>query len=552
MVLRNRWLRYGFAIATLPVGILAAIRPLPSWSAERVVVSYRLFEFSISVSSLEAFAYEGTVDSELQAYARYLPEDQLTQIRQFLIQPIPLSPVEIGQLTYSSFGEETLRFFGDTIQTGARQNGFSGLRGALILAAAEPEGLTPLNVIRQFPTSTLRVDASYAQHIVGQFNQLFDRNHQAMTLIAQLANQEMTDFEAMTTSSLSELGEIAWNKEVLMLFDELRQRRILVDFYQPLTTSPAPVIVFSHGLAASRTDLIELAEHLASHGFAVAVVEHPNSNTEQVQNLLRGLAREVTEPSEFIERPRDITFLLDELQTRNQFGPRRNRLNLRQIGVVGHSFGGYTALALVGASIDFTNLNHICSQTQFSLNMANVSLLLQCSALQLPNVDYELQDERIQAAFVFNPIGSALFGEEGLKHLSTPLLIVAGSDDWVAPPLLEQICPFTWLDSSDKYLALIQGGGHSYDAVSTGQSSLLNELAGADPAVAKRYLKLLSLAFFNTYLERQSEYQLLSNVNYGQHFNQFPLELYLTNALSNAPIAQSLNLACSEITALKL
>ncbi|MBE9102671.1 alpha/beta hydrolase [Vacuolonema iberomarrocanum] len=534
-------------IIAFVAGILATSLALPGHSAEEIVASYGLLEFSIPVESLETFANEGHIDRDLANYARHLDEEQLEQLRQYLNEPIPLSAVEVSQLTYSYLGEESLRFLGNIIRTGAWQNGFHSLRGGLVLAAIEPEGLTLLNVMKQFPTSTLRIDTQYAWQIARDFTQLFEHNEQSIDLIAQLANQEAEDANYSTAIELDISGNSIWQKDVLSLFDESRERHITVDFYQPNTTSPAPLIVVSHGLAASRDGLGELAEHLASHGLAVAVVEHPNSNFQQVANLLEGLAQEVAEPSEFIDRPLDISYLLDELDSLNQSGSLQTRLNLQQIGVVGHSFGGYTALALVGADFEPLTLNQTCNPTQFNSNVANVSLLLQCSALQLPDLDTDLHDERIQAAFVFNPIGSALFGESGLQQINAPVFVVAGSEDWVAPALLEQICPFTRLESSNKYLALIQGGGHGYAEPTVDQNRLLNELTGSDPTTAKRYLKALSLAFFNTHIREQSEYQAFLSAGYAQSLNQSPLELHLIKELSDTQIAQSTNFECSDI-----
>jgi predicted dienelactone hydrolase len=547
---RCSWLKRGLATAVLSVGILLSGLASAGKAAERLAITYGPFEFYVPVSSLERFAYEGHIDSRMQRYARFFDEDELDQIRQFLVRPFPLSTVEVGQLTYSSFGEESLRFLGDALQTSARQNGFLGLRGALILAAADPEGLTPINVIKHFPSSTLRINGRYVQHIFNQFTQLLEQNSQAVELISQLADQETANLSPPPDSSIRRVGEFGWRKDLLVLFDRQRQRRIVVDFYQPSSTTPAPVVVFSHGLASNRNDLTDLAENLAANGYAVAVVEHPYSNTQQVQNLLRGLAREVTEPIEFVERPRDITYLLDELEIRNQSGRWQNRLNLQQVGVVGHSFGGYTALALAGADIDFDNLNRVCNQPQFNLNLANLSLLLQCSALQLPETDYTLRDNRIQAAFTFNPIGSALFGEAGLQQLNVPVMVVAGSEDWVAPPLLEQICPFTWLKSPQKYLAVIQGGGHGYDDAPALQNGLLNGLAGPDPATAKAFVNALSLAFFESHLQDNPEAQLLLTAHQAQGAQASPLGLHLISSASNAQMTEFADATCAPLTAL--
>ncbi len=83
----------------------------------------------------------------------------------------------------------------------------------------------------------------------------------------------------------------------------------------------------------------------------------------------------MTEPNEFINRPLDVKFLLDELENRDKSDP-SIQLNLQQVGVIGQSFGGYTALALAGASLNKEQLQKDCQKLNDSLN---VSLLQRVS-----------------------------------------------------------------------------------------------------------------------------------------------------------------------------
>ncbi len=45
-------------------------------------------------------------------------------------------------------------------------------------------------------------------------------------------------------------------------------------------------------------------------------------------------------------------------------------LNLEQVGVVGQSFGGYTALALAGTKINFEQLKADCPALENTLNVS--------------------------------------------------------------------------------------------------------------------------------------------------------------------------------------
>ena len=46
------------------------------------------------------------------------------------------------------------------IQTESGQNGFYAIRAALILASADPQGLTLLNVMRYYPNNSIRINLS--------------------------------------------------------------------------------------------------------------------------------------------------------------------------------------------------------------------------------------------------------------------------------------------------------------------------------------------------------------------------------------------------------
>lgn len=151
-----------------------------------------------------------------------------------------------------------------------------------------------------------------------------------------------------------------------------------MDVYIPQTfrDDKTPVIIFSHGLASRPEDYAQAIEHLASYGFLVAAPQHPGSDIKYLQGMLAGYYRNIFDGNEFINRPKDISFVIDELARRNasQF---QGKLNLTNVGVAGHSFGGYTAIAIAGASIDFDNLAKDCNRSYSGIN---ISILLECRA----------------------------------------------------------------------------------------------------------------------------------------------------------------------------
>jgi predicted dienelactone hydrolase len=542
--------RLGIALLNLGLLLAPVAIPSPARGAQEIYIPYGPMEFSLPVSALALYAKEGKINQELAAYARYLDPKQLEQLRKVLVTRVDLTPVAIAQFLYSPQGKIILERIGQIVQTKAGQDGFYAIRSALILAAADPEGLTLLNVLQKFPTYGIKINSARGFQLIDELSNLIKSTGSAIAAVEQQAIAEASTQDSSQTSPLTlgqnnfsqkpnlrKPGSVSVSKQALMLTDLRRRRTLPVDLYLPTSSSPlsrgglAPVIIISHGLGSDRLTFAYLAEHLASYGFAVAVPEHPGSNAAQIQALINGLANEVTSPAELIDRPLDIKFLLDELERSYA-----RQLNLQQVGVIGQSFGGYTALALAGAKINFEQLAKDCGPSNDSLNL---SLLLQCRAEELPIVDYQLSDKRVQAAIAINPVNSTIFGESQLSKIQIPLMLVAGSDDTVAPALPEQIRPFTWLTTPNKYLVLLNDGTHfSLLEESTGGVPVPETAIGPAPALARDYMKALSLAFFETYIAGNSDYQPYLSAAYAQFLSENPLPVSLVQSLTAEQLSQ--------------
>ncbi|MBC6433053.1 alpha/beta hydrolase [Nostoc sp. HG1] len=410
------WLK--LALRIFSIGLIPTLTANQALGAERIRFNYGLFERSVPISSLETYAKTGKVDNDLAGYTQYVNKKQLTQLRKVLLTPIPLNQVEISQFLYTPIGERLLQRLGKVIQTESRLSGFYAIRAALILSAADQKDFSLLNVLRKFPASAISINLNQSLAIADSLQNLVNQTQNAVALINQQSQQQVITASTLNTIPLMDLGKTGsfrFLKQTIILNDISRLRKFPADIYLPVAQTPRPIIVISHGLGSDRTSFAYLAEHLASYGFVVAVPEHPGSNSQQLQALLQGIANRVTNPRELIDRPLDIKYLLEELTRLSKSNPTfQGRLNLEQVGVVGQSFGGYTALALAGAKINFEQLKTDCPSLEDTLN---VSLLLQCLAVNLPNAQYNLSDARIKAAIAINPVNSSIFGQASLSQI---------------------------------------------------------------------------------------------------------------------------------------
>ncbi|MBK8191219.1 MAG: hypothetical protein IPK79_12315 [Vampirovibrionales bacterium] len=242
-------------------------------------------------------------------------------------------------------------------------------------------------------------------------------------------------------------------------------REIKTLLYQPVKaegdTSAAPLVMLSHGLGGSEKTLGYLAEHLASHGYAVMALNHPGSDVEaeravkhqfyqtklhdfgvseeaiqelsengrlteagvsrflsnrgvdegQISQLNREAEKSVTDalldhnPQQWADRPQDVTFVLNQLEAQALSQPElAPRIDFNNIAAAGHSYGSFTTLALAGAEVK-------------TADGATKSFL----------------DPRIKAAYVLSPIGSredrGPFTSTSFQSLKTPVFGVAGSEE---------------------------------------------------------------------------------------------------------------------------
>jgi predicted dienelactone hydrolase len=543
------FMRVPFGFWLLP--LLSLVVPLPAIAADRLTVAYGLIERSISISSLEAYSQDGTIEGDFKDYVRYLDQEQLDSLRRILSTKADLDTVAISQFLYTEQGEALLRRLSEVIRTESNLPGFYAIRAAMIKAAADPEGLTPINVLENFPLPRVRIDLERALQILGDLEKLVRQTQGAIALIEQQSALEASARPWVSFPNLPDLrspGTVTWTKQTISLNDTERKsapdRTFLTDVYLP-TVQPEvapPLIVISHGLGSDRSSYAYLAEQLASYGFAVAVPEHPGSSSRQIEALISGETNEVIDPSEFINRPLDIRYLLDQLEIFSQTDPQyQGKLDLQRVGVIGQSLGGYTALALAGGEF---NLNQLAQDCQNNSTF-NLSLLLQCRALQLTPPP-SLKDDRIKAAIAINPIGSSLFGKTDLSKITIPVMLISSTADTVAPALPEQILPFTWLQTPNKYLTLLDGGTHfSTIDVPQDQSSasgelvdIPNELVGPDPKIARVYVKAIGVAFFKTYVENNSEFSAYLNAGYIRSISQQAFPISLVQSLTGAQLAK--------------
>jgi predicted dienelactone hydrolase len=299
--------------------------------------------------------------------------------------------------------------------------------------------------------------------------------------------------------------------------DESRKRDISVRIYLPKTEGDAkgdapktkrPLVVMSHGLGGSCTTYPYFGHHLASHGYIVIAPTHVGSDTQSFMDWARDhrdeapragggwLLASISDPANLRDRPLDVTFVIDEAARNDLL---KDLVDMERIGVAGHSFGAYTAMAIGGMTMDLPE-----------------------------GKARSLRDPRVKAVLPMSPEGPGTMGitAGSWDAFAVPVLFLTGTRDYGAGgrSAAWRRAGFEHVRGVDDYLVTLEGAGHmtfadlggaaKYQAEDGARARLrerirdpILEAAGgndsADAAAHGRHVALiqaLSTAFFDAYV----------------------------------------------------
>jgi predicted dienelactone hydrolase len=224
----------------------------------------------------------------------------------------------------------------------------------------------------------------------------------------------------------------------------------------PDPAGPYPLVVLSSGFAITAGSYAWLAEHLASYGMVVVAPEHEESLDP------RNLWQATLDRPDVVGRTRaavaamarpggDLAGLVDEGTT----------------AVVGHSYGGYTALAAGGARIDPGAFEAACRGAR----VVDDPVTFLCDAL-LPHLEAvaagtlrpggsgEASGPAAVDAVVSLEGDAAMFGTAGLAEIDAPLLVVGGTADHDSPFDWSSRLAYDSVSSPRKAEVALDGAGH--------------------------------------------------------------------------------------------
>ncbi len=129
-------------------------------------------------------------------------------------------------------------------------------------------------------------------------------------------------------------------------------------------------------------------------------------------------------------------------------------------------------------------------------------------------------------------------------------MMIAGGADTIAPALLEQIEPFTTITTPEKYLLIMKNGTHfstliesdpNEPASASGSWPVPDSALGESPELARYYMDVLAVPFFEKYIADRPEYQRYLQESYVKTVSREPLPVTLIRSLTSTQLKQAIN-----------
>ncbi len=170
-----------------------------------------------------------------------------------------------------------------------------------------------------------------------------------------------------------------------------------------------PLIVISHGNWGSRYSQGWLALRLVNAGYVVLSTSHPGTLGDD--QTIAGRYR-------LWDRSTDVSFALDQILREPKWAA---LIDERQIGFIGHSFGGWTGVSLAGGKYDPVRQRAFCDKAAKKDFYCDGTLKDDISSVQAADAEESVRDARIKAYYIMATGPGQGFSEELVEIDQRPL-----------------------------------------------------------------------------------------------------------------------------------
>jgi predicted dienelactone hydrolase len=176
-----------------------------------------------------------------------------------------------------------------------------------------------------------------------------------------------------------------------------------------------PLVIISHGSSGSNLGHRSIAFALVKQGFIVAMPLHPEDNYKN--NSAQGSV------NNWKNRPQHIRSAIDSLLSNPVLAP---SIAVDKVAVIGHSAGGYTALAVAGGVANTRHIIELCeSKPQLNAPFCGVVKDHQLMPVEIENQ----RDARVKALVLMAPVGVLFKSKGALDAVDIPTLLLRAEKD---------------------------------------------------------------------------------------------------------------------------
>lgn len=218
----------------------------------------------------------------------------------------------------------------------------------------------------------------------------------------------------------------------------------------PPVAGEHPLVVLSHGYRGNWGNQIWLANALAEKGYIVAAVNHPGTTTHD---------RNPQAAAQLWQRPVDLGRTIAAVTSQpEKFGG----VAPREIAVVGHSLGGWTAMEIAGARFDPDLFARDCTVHPQLASCINYQKINPASTPALRDgLASDLRDKRVTAVVALDLGFSRGMTDASLAALPVPALVIAaGAPSLDLPAALESADLAKRLPAASSHYVEINDASH--------------------------------------------------------------------------------------------